>query len=60
MPTKGTPDSATASQKITRRITSLDDWRGEILARVRELILTADPNIEEDHVAVRVGEHQAH
>src|SRR5436305_12642704 len=37
-----------ASAKITRRIDELDDWRGETLARVRQLIHDADPDIEEE------------
>src|SRR5881409_2506995 len=37
-----------ASAKITRRIDELDDWRGETLARVRQLIHDADPEIEEE------------
>jgi hypothetical protein len=41
------PDGATASANITKRIQDLGDWRGETLARVRELIHAADPDIEE-------------
>ncbi len=37
-----------ASKKITKRIEALDDWRGEILAQVRELIHAAHPKIEEE------------
>ncbi len=37
-----------ASAKITQRIEELDDWRGETLARVRQLIHDADPAIEEE------------
>ncbi len=37
-----------ASQLITRHIAELDDWRGKVLARVRKLILTADPDIVEE------------
>jgi hypothetical protein len=36
-----------AAANITRRITELGDWRGEMLAHVRRLIHTADPAIEE-------------
>jgi hypothetical protein len=35
------------SQLIDERIAELDDWRGETLARVRELIKAADPEVEE-------------
>jgi hypothetical protein len=36
-----------ASQLIDERIASLDDWRGDTLRRVRELIHEADPDVEE-------------
>jgi hypothetical protein len=38
----------TASDKITARIEELDDWRGETLAHIRQLIHDADPEIEEE------------
>lgn len=38
----------TASQEIDERIAALDDWRGEILGRVRTLIKKADPDVVED------------
>ena len=41
-------DAQAASEKITRRIEELGDWRGETLARLRQLILAADPAIEEE------------
>jgi hypothetical protein len=41
-------DSEAASASITKRIEDLGDWRGEALARVRQLILDADPGIEEE------------
>ena len=37
-----------ASANITRRIQELGDWRGATLARVRQLIHDADPDIEEE------------
>ena len=37
-----------ASAKITARIGELGDWRGETLAKVRELIRDADPEIQEE------------
>jgi hypothetical protein len=43
-----TPDSTAASEKITKRIEELGDWRGETLARVRRLIHDADSGIEEE------------
>ncbi len=39
---------ASASQLIDARIAALDDWRGETLARVRELIREADPEMVEE------------
>jgi hypothetical protein len=37
-----------ATQLIDQRIRDLGDWRGETLARMRELILKADPEIIEE------------
>src|SRR5919199_902899 len=37
-----------ASEQISDRIRELADWRGETLARVRELIHEADPEIVEE------------
>ena len=42
------PDGEAASANITKRIQELGDWRGETLARVRQLILDADPDIQEE------------
>ena len=36
------------SEQITTYITELADWRGDMLARVRTLILAADPEMVED------------
>jgi hypothetical protein len=44
----GRPDGEGASAKITERIHELDDWRGETLARVRQLIHDADPDVQEE------------
>ena len=41
-------DGASASANITKRIEELADWRGETLARVRQLIRDAVPDIEEE------------
>jgi hypothetical protein len=41
-------EPADASAKITEKIRELDDWRGETLSRVRQLIHEADPEIEEE------------
>ena len=37
-----------ASQLITSHIAELGDWRGKLLARLRKLILAADPDIVEE------------
>jgi len=39
---------AQASKLIGERIASLDDWRGEALARVRAVIHAADPDVLEE------------
>jgi hypothetical protein len=36
------------SELIDARIGELDDWRGEALARIRELIKQADPEVVEE------------
>lgn len=48
MTAKRDPNSATASKNITERIQELGDWRGETLARLRQLIHDADPDIQEE------------
>jgi len=37
-----------ASEKIDAKIVELTDWRGEILARLRELIRQTDPELVEE------------
>ena len=37
-----------ASQRITNLIAQLGDWRGKVLARLREVILDAAPDITEE------------
>jgi hypothetical protein len=37
-----------AGKRIDARIEELDDWRGEMLARLRALIKQADPEVVED------------
>lgn len=37
-----------ASQLIDQRIQELEGWRGDTLARIRALILAADPDITEE------------
>ena len=41
-------DQAQAARLITQRIAELDDWRGETLARIRQLIKAADPAVVEE------------
>ena len=48
MKTTSRPDGEDASANITRRIEELGGWRGETLARVRQLIHEADPEIQEE------------
>jgi len=43
----GTPDKS-PSQLIDGRIEELDDWRGETLGRLRELVKEADPDVVEE------------
>ena len=38
----------TASEHISQRIAELGDWRGATLARMRRLILEADPEVVEE------------
>jgi hypothetical protein len=45
---KSAGDSASPSQRIDARIEELSDWRGEMLARVRNLIKRADPEVVEE------------
>ena len=42
-----TQSDKSPSEHIDARIAELGDWRGETLARVRELIKAADPEVEE-------------
>jgi hypothetical protein len=48
MKTISQPDDKNASAQITRRIKELGDWRGEILAQVRQLIHDAEPDVQEE------------
>jgi hypothetical protein len=48
MATKTAAPRADASKSITTRIHDLADWRGETLARVRQLIHDADPEVQEE------------
>lgn len=48
MGTKRADAADRASTRIDRRINELVDWRGKALARVREIIHEADPEIVEE------------
>ncbi len=41
-------ESPSPSELIDARISELDDWRGETLARIRALIKQADPDVVEE------------
>lgn len=44
----GSQAPGSASQMIDQRIQELDDWRGPVLKRVRQLIHEADPEVVEE------------
>ena len=46
-PMGGTPEGQ-PSELIDKAIAALHDWRGEVLARIRELIHAADPDVVEE------------
>ena len=48
MKPKSRPSGKAASANITKRIHELEDWRGETLAHLRQLIHDADPDIQEE------------
>lgn len=48
MPTSAPPPSTPAATLIDERIALLGGWRGDTLARLRALILEADPGIVEE------------
>lgn len=41
-------DASEVSAKIDARIAELDDWRGETLRKIRDIIKAADPEIVEE------------
>jgi hypothetical protein len=45
---QGSDADSSPAELIDERIAELDDWRGEALARVRELIKQADPEVVEE------------
>src|SRR5262249_43433011 len=44
----GTQGSRSPSQLIDAKISELEDWRGEMLGRIRTLIKEADPEVVEE------------
>jgi hypothetical protein len=48
MKKSGSSAGESASALISQRIAELGDWRGETLARMRELIKEADPDVIEE------------
>lgn len=40
--------TADASARIDQHIEGLGDWRGELMARLRKVITTADPSVKEE------------
>jgi hypothetical protein len=48
MSTSGSQKSKSPSQLIDERIEELDDWRGEMLSRLRVVVKEADPEIVEE------------
>ena len=48
MKRSASPEANSASELISKRISDLGDWRGETLARIRELVKEADPEIVEE------------
>lgn len=48
MTKSGPPKEKSPSQMIDARIEELDDWRGQMLARLRALIRQADPKVVEE------------
>jgi len=45
---KNVPHEESVSALIDKRIKELGDWRGKMLARVRQLVKEADPEIVEE------------
>ncbi len=44
----GSPEDRSPSQLIDARIAELDDWRGDMLGRLRALVKEADPDVVEE------------
>jgi hypothetical protein len=48
MKKSGASQDQPASERISKRIAELGDWRGETLSRMRKLIKEADPDVVEE------------
>jgi len=48
MKQSGASQGQSASERISKRIAELGDWRGETLRRMRKLIKQADPDVVEE------------
>jgi hypothetical protein len=48
MSDSGSTEGRSASELIDERIAELGDWRGQTLARMRQLIREADPDVAEE------------
>src|SRR5882672_5319125 len=48
MKKSGAGQGQSASERISKRIAALEDWRGETLSRMRKLIMAADPEVVEE------------
>jgi len=46
--TSASHNAGSASESIDARIRELDDWRGEMLSRLRALVKQADPEVVEE------------
>ena len=44
----GSPEDRSPSQLIDARIAELDDWRGDMLGRLRAVVQEADPDVVEE------------
>ena len=47
-PDNAKDNAAPAAEQIDARIAELNDWRGAMLARLRTVILAADPGVVEE------------
>jgi hypothetical protein len=48
MKRSGASEGKAASERVSKRIAELGDWRGQTLSRMRKLIKAADPDVVEE------------